>query len=128
MAKMEMIDMINEINKLNMLIVEDGEDIREIMSNTFKKICHETFTAVDGQDGLEQYKAHNPDIIITDIRMPNMNGNEMIGKIKEDNPSMPIIVVSGHGKIIRATDRADVILQKPIKFPQLLEEIYKLTR
>ncbi len=120
--------MIKEVNKLNMLIVEDGEDIREIMSTTFNKICKTTRTAVDGEDGLKKFNEEQPDIIISDIRMPNMNGNEMIEKIKDINPNIPIIVVTGHGKIIKATPKADIILEKPIKFDKLLENIYNLTR
>lgn len=125
---MEMVSMINEIKKLNMLIVEDGDDIREIMSTTFNKICSSTRTAVDGLDGLQQFNEERPDIIISDIRMPNMNGNEMIEKIKNIDSNIPIIVVSGHGKIIKATPKADAIFEKPIKFDKLLEEIYTLTR
>ena len=125
---MEAIDMIKEINKLNILIVEDGDDIRDIMSTTFGKICHSARTAVDGEDGLKKFNESKPDLIISDIRMPNMNGNDMIDTIKNDNPSLPVIVVTGHGKIIKATDNADVILEKPIKFDKLLENMYQLTR
>ena len=124
---MEMVDMLKKISDLDMLIVEDGDDIREIMSTTFNKICHSTRVAVDGEDGLKKFNEQQPDIVISDIRMPVMNGNEMIEKMKEINPSIPIIVVSGHGKIIKATDKADVILEKPIKFDKLLEHIYNLT-
>ena len=125
---MEAIDMIKEINKLDILIVEDGDDIREIMSTTFGKICHSARTAVDGEDGLKKFNESKPDLIISDIRMPNMNGNDMIDAIKKDNPSLPIIVVTGHGKIIKATENADIILEKPIKFDKLLENMYQLTR
>ncbi|RLA83101.1 MAG: response regulator [Epsilonproteobacteria bacterium] len=125
---MKMQELIEDIKNLNVLIVEDDDDIREIMSTPFGKICNTTRTAVDGEDGLKQFKENKPDIIITDIRMPNMNGNEMIEKIKEIDPSCPIVVVSGHGKMIRATDKADVILEKPIKFDKLIEQIHQLTR
>ncbi len=125
---MDAVDMIEEINKLNILIVEDGDDIRDIMATTFSKICHTARTAIDGEDGLNKFNESKPDLIISDIRMPNMNGNDMINAIKKDNPSLPIIVVTGHGKIIKATEKADVILEKPIKFDQLLENMYNLTR
>lgn len=119
--------MIKDIAQLDMLIVEDGDDIRDIMATTFRKICNSIRTAVDGRDGLDKFKEKQPDIIISDIRMPNMNGNDMIEQIKGINPDVPVIVVSGHGKIIKATDKADVILEKPIKFDKLLEHIRNLT-
>ena len=120
--------MINEINELNLLIVEDSDDIREIISTTFSKICNSISTAKDGEEGLSKFKELQPDIILTDIRMPNMDGNEMIEEIKNINPNMPIIAISGHGKIIPATDKADMVLEKPIKFDKLLEHMHSLTR
>ncbi len=121
-------DIINELKDLNILIVEDGEDIRDIMSSTLGKIFITTRTAVDGLDGLNKFNEETPDIIISDIRMPNMSGNTMINTIKETNPNIPIIVVSGHGRLIEKKNRADIFLNKPIKFDKLVEAIYDLTR
>ncbi len=125
---MKIANIINDLKELNLLIVEDGKDIRDIMSTTFTKLFKSTTTAVDGADGLEQYKYKKPDIIITDIRMPNMSGNEMIDQIKEIDPNIPIIVVSGHNRMISRTNKANLILEKPIKFDKLVEAIYNLTR
>ena len=125
---MELIDILQDINHLNILIVEDSDDIRELMSSTFDKIFQTTHSAIDGVDGLKQFEEDKPDLVITDIRMPNMNGNEMIDKIKQLDSSIPIIAVSGHSKIIKATNKADVVLEKPIEFDKLLEHIYNLTR
>jgi CheY-like chemotaxis protein len=121
-------DVINELKNLNILIVEDGDDIRDIMSSTLGKIFNTTRTAVDGVDGLNKFNEETPDLIISDIRMPNMSGNTMINTIKETNPNMPIVVVSGHGRLIDKENRADVFLNKPIKFDKLVEAIYDLTR
>ena len=125
---MEINELVNDLNKLNILIVEDGEDIRSIMSSTFNKIFKNTYTATDGLEGLKKYEEVKPDIIISDIRMPNMSGNDMIDKIKELSPNIPIIVVSGHGRLIKKTNKADLFLEKPIKFNQLIQEIHRLTR
>ena len=121
-------DLLNELKDLNILIVEDGADIRDIMSTTLGKIFNSTRTAVDGLDGLEKFKEEQPDLIISDIRMPNMSGNEMINSIKEINPNIPVIVVSGHGRLIDKENKADIFLNKPIKFDKLVESIYTLTR
>ena len=125
---MEIANLVDDLKELNLLIVEDGQDIRDIMSSTFNKLFKSTRTAVDGLDGLDKFNEIRPDIIISDIRMPNMSGNEMIDKIKSIDPTIPIIVVSGHGRMITRTNKADLILEKPIKFDKLVEAIYKLTR
>ena len=125
---MNMNELVEDLKKINILIVEDGKDIREIMSTTFDKIFHATYTANDGQEGLDKFHEIKPDIIVSDIRMPNMSGNDMIDKIKEISPSTPIIVVSGHGRMIKKTNKADLFLEKPIKFDQLIKEIHRLTR
>jgi CheY-like chemotaxis protein len=121
-------NLVTDLKKLNLLIVEDGQDIRDIMSSTFNKLFKTTRTAVDGLDGLEKFNEEQPDIIISDIRMPNMSGNEMIDRIKDLNPNIPIVVVSGHGRMISTTNKADLIMEKPIKFDKLVEAIHKLTR
>lgn len=124
---MEITQMMTHLHTLNVLVVEDGNDIRDIMSSTLKKLFKNTLTAVDGLDGLEKFKSNKPDIVITDIRMPNMSGNEMIDEIKKIDPSVPIIVVTGHGRLIKKTNQADMFLDKPIKFNKLIEAIYEFT-
>ena len=76
----------------------------------------------------QQIKDLKPDIIITDIRMPNMSGNDLVDKIKQIDPNMPIVVVSGHGRLIKKTNKADVFLEKPINFIRLVTEIHKLLK
>ena len=119
---------IDELQDINVLVVEDGEDIRNIISSTFQKIFHHTYTAVDGVDGVEKYLELKPDIIITDIRMPNMSGNDLVDKIKQIDPNMPIVVVSGHGRLIKRTNKADVFLEKPINFIRLVTEMHRLLK
>jgi len=121
-------EIVSKLKDLNILIVEDGVDVRNIMETTFNKLFHSTTVAIDGVDGLDKFTHQKPDIIITDIRMPNMSGNDMIDKIKELDPNIPIIIVSGHQRLINKNNKADVILNKPIKFEKLISHIYELTQ
>lgn len=120
--------LINDLKTLNILIVEDGEDIREIMASTLNKLFNSTITAVDGVDGLKAFQEFKPDIVLSDIRMPNMSGNEMVEEIKKISPDTPVIIVTGHGRMLAQTNKADLVLEKPIKFDQLIEHIHRLTR
>ncbi len=119
---------LEDLKKINILIVEDGQDIREIMSSTLNKLFKSTNVAVDGVDGLNRFKELKPDVVITDIRMPNMSGNDMIDEIKKISPDTPIIVVTGHGRMLKKTNKANLVLEKPIKFDFLIKEIHKLVK
>ncbi|HOA54118.1 MAG TPA: response regulator transcription factor [Clostridiales bacterium] len=81
------------------LIVDDEPIIRKGLRNiiNWKNYgCEVIAEAEDGQDGLELIREHRPDIIITDIKMPETDGLSMIKQIKEDVPDSKIIILTGH--------------------------------
>ncbi|MEA3290216.1 MAG: response regulator [Campylobacterota bacterium] len=121
-------NIINDLKNVDLLIVEDGQDIRDIMYSTLHKIFKNTRTAIDGVDGLVKFNDKQPDIVLSDIRMPNMSGNDMIEEMKRINPDIPIIVITGHGRLMKKNINADLILEKPIKFNRLVEEIHNLVQ
>ena len=61
---------------LNLIIlyVEDEDELRENTKRPLSRLCNKFITASNGQEGLELYKKYNPDIVVSDIKMPNMNG------------------------------------------------------
>lgn len=81
------------------LIVDDEELIVKLLSISLRSDGYETFPAYSGQQGLEVFKSESPDIVITDIKMPGMNGLELLKKIKEIDPEKEVIIVTGHGDI-----------------------------
>ncbi len=78
------------------LIVEDSATQRAIYRELLSKAGYQIFEAVDGEDGLQKAKIHSPDMIITDINMPKMDGFEMIRILKGDEKTkyVPIVCVS----------------------------------
>lgn len=82
--------------KLNIKVLycEDEEIVREPISEMLKRKVAEVFTATNGEEGIQQYLLNSPDVIITDIKMPGMDGFEMIQKIRNSNPFIPVIVTS----------------------------------
>ncbi|MDH5753432.1 MAG: response regulator [Deltaproteobacteria bacterium] len=126
------------MSNICILFVDDEEDIRISFRDRFED-QFEVILACDGQDALEKLKQENKiDVVVTDIRMPNMDGLEMIRLAREVDPDMGFIVVSGHG------DTDDVItalrlgarnfIRKPYSFAELEENIsleagrYKIIR
>lgn len=78
------------------LIVEDEEIVRKNLSSTLKFFFKEVFTAIDGYDGLDKFQKHLPDFLITDLKMPNMNGFELILELKKRKFKPFTIIVSAH--------------------------------
>ncbi len=86
----------------SVLFVEDYEPLRVTLTEVFETYFHTTVTAVDGADGLQKYQEYMEkykkpfDIVLTDIRMPNMNGIELTREIRRLSPAQAIIVLSAH--------------------------------
>ena len=113
-----------------MLIVDDEEDILLFLSYHFNKNGFDVTTALDGILGLSEFEKDSFDIIITDIRMPNMDGIEMCTEIKKQDITTPIIfltAVTDDYKILHAMRTgADQFLDKPIKLDVLTDIINSL--
>ena len=85
------------VNKI--LIVDDEEIIVKLLSMSLRSDGYETVTALSGEQGLEIFKSESPDIVVTDIKMPGMDGLELLKKIKEIDVEKEVIIVTGHGDI-----------------------------
>jgi DNA-binding response OmpR family regulator len=110
------------------LVVEDHHDTSFMLCRLLKMEGYDVEHAIDGVVGYSTATAAHPDLIITDIQMPRMNGIEMIRRIREeaDLQQTPIIVMSAYGK--RVIDDAmqagaDDFVEKPIDFDKFLSAI-----
>lgn len=114
----------NIAKKYTVLYVEDDDLIKEAMSRILQLFSGKLYTASDGKEGLKLFYAHKPDLIITDISMPIMNGIEMIKEIRQNNKEIPIMINSAFSdkdylldSIYIGVDRYTV---KPIKHEEFL--------
>lgn len=86
---------MKQINKnIGVLFVEDELIITLNITTVLKRRFGHVYSAENGQEGLAQFKEHRPDIVITDILMPEMDGLEMISRIKEINPDTSFIIMT----------------------------------
>lgn len=95
------------LKELKVLFVEDEINISKLLRAALADYFYSFTVANDGEEGLNKYKKINPDIVITDIMMPKLDGLEMTKKIKEINENTPIIVLSAFSdkeKLIKAID------------------------
>ena len=113
------------------LIVEDSIDAREMLAMLFNMEGYNVATAEDGREGLRRASADNPDLIVTDIQMPYVDGNEMIRRLRAqpDSKRVPIIVMTAYGEETgsRAVQSgADRAFTKPVDYDLLLQAIKDL--
>lgn len=115
------------LSQIRLLYVEDDESIRSVLGRGLKRRVKEISIAVDGEDGLEKYKSFNPDIIVTDIKMPKMSGLEMSKEIRELDDTTPIIITSAHGESEVLLEAIEIgingYILKPIEKDKLFDTI-----
>ncbi|MEN6624997.1 MAG: response regulator [Candidatus Sumerlaeia bacterium] len=109
---------------MKILIADDDDITSDIMDSILTASGHQTRIAGDGLEALEQFNAFSPDVVITDIQMPRMNGLELLAEIRKLNSEAIVIVATAYGseeyalKALRT--KANNYLKKPVEPAQLL--------
>ena len=108
----------------NILVIDDEKSIRNSLKDVLEYEKHEVFLAEDGIDGVEQFKAGKFDVVLCDIKMPKMDGMEVLDEIMKTNSDPAIIMISGHGTIDTAVEAikkgAFDYIEKPLDLNRLL--------
>lgn len=116
---------LDRLKNKTILVVEDERIIRENIASMLKFFFKEVYTAIDGYDGLDKYENYLPDIIMTDLKMPNMDGFELIKELGERACSSYTIIVSAHTDtelLLEAINKGvNRYLIKPITEDELFE-------
>ena len=100
------------------VLIDDEADIRDVMTMTLQDAGYQVFVAANGTEGLFLCEQHHPQIVITDIRMPGVDGIQVLETLKKSQPDIEVIVATAFGEMnlaIRALqlDASDFIT-KPI--------------
>ena len=85
--------------KPKILLIDDEEGIRKLLGISLRDAGYPLAIAIDGEHGLELFKEENPEIVLTDIKMPGMDGIEVLRQIKALSPDSEVIVITGHGEM-----------------------------
>lgn len=109
--------------KFTLLIIDDEKNIREGLAANFEMEDYNVKTAATGQEGLSLIEKGDIDLVITDLRMPGMSGEQVLEKVASETPGIPVIVLTGHGSIDSAVEAmrhgAYDFLTKPLNLDQL---------
>ena len=114
------------MNKITILVVEDDPSVKNLMTTTLKTHDYHFLTAQNGQSAIMAAASHNPDIVLLDLGLPDMDGIDVITKIRSWS-NMPIIVISARSedtdKIDALDAGADDYLTKPFSVEELLARL-----
>lgn len=115
------------LKSLTVLYVEDEEEIRELLSRFLRRWVGTLHVAENGRLGLEAYREYHPDVLVTDIRMPVMDGLDMAQAIRDEGGDVPIIVITAYSErdyFMRSIEiGVDKYVVKPVDTDLLLQAI-----
>ncbi|EAK6246721.1 butyrate response regulator transcription factor BumR [Campylobacter jejuni] len=118
--------MSQECKELIILVVEDEIKTRESLINVLSERFSKVIGAQNGDEGLKKFKKFKPDLVITDIAMPIMDGLDMAREIKEISDDVPIVVLSAYSEKERLLCSIDIGIDKYLIKPVDIEELFKV--
>lgn len=105
------------------LIVDDNPNMSTLLSDILEIFDFEGFHAENGKDALEILRQSRYDMVFTDLRMPHMDGYDLLKAIKSEHPAIPVVVVTGYAtgdsREMELTQEADGFLHKPFKVDEI---------
>jgi DNA-binding NtrC family response regulator len=86
------------------LVVDDEANLRKVLAAMLRRDGHEVILAADGEQGLAEFTQHGADIVITDLKIPKMNGMELLRAVNTQSPDVPVIIITAHGTVDTAVE------------------------
>ena len=114
--------------KFTILVIDDEKNIREGLSMALEDEGYEVITAEDGKKGLEKALYDAVDLIINDLRMPLISGEEILKKVVTELPSIPVIVLTGHGTVELAVEAMRIGAYDFLTKPLDLDRLFRLVK
>src|SRR5437667_5311948 len=113
--------------KSRILVIDDEAAIRDSLRMTLEYEGYEFVGAATGQEGLASAERDTPDLVLLDVKMPGMDGLEVLDRLRAMTETVPVIVVSGHGTISTAVDAtkkgAFDFIEKPFASDRVLVSV-----
>ena len=113
------------MDKQSILIVDDEEIIRDFLSEVLEDF--DITLACDGDEAIQKLKAKRFDLILTDMRMPNVSGEEVVKAAREEDPDAKVIVISGYSSLYTVSQSVNngafAFLSKPFSIKELMQTV-----
>ena len=118
---------VEKKQSVRVLVVDDEASARSGLEKLLRQEGYAAIAAADGQSALEAAADRPPDVVVTDLKMPNMDGVELLKRLHEQDPDLPVIVVTAFGDVASAVNAmragAEDYLTKPVDFDALILSI-----
>ena len=119
-----------ELNQARILVIDDDRDMRTLLDQILDSAGYAVDFAPDGKEGVRHFRTEQPDLVLTDLFMPNQEGLETIMQLHKEFPNVPIVAMSGKtiGKPLLPVAQklgAVAILEKPFTPDELLSAVSK---
>jgi len=112
------------------LLVDDEEAIIEEMSDYLERKGYAVDTAANGEEALDKFALDVPDVLITDLNMPKLNGHELLRRVVQTSPGLPVIIMTGHTTFGEdeaiVAEGAKIVLKKPVSLKELTHTLDEL--
>jgi len=132
MQHVEISTAIKYTKELTLLYVEDDIEVQKHTQELFTSLFKSVVVANDGEEGLEYYKKNTFDIVVSDIRMPKMDGVALVKEIKELNANQAVIITSAYDDNSYLLDFINLhvsrFIHKPINFESLISTVYSVSK
>jgi two-component system NtrC family response regulator len=111
------------------LLIDDDDSLRRVTEYTLREDGFDVRTATNGREGLEMFRASGVDLVLSDVRMPELNGMDLLPQLKAMQPDLPVIMLTAHGTIASAVEAMQLgafdYLTKPFTRDQLRASVRK---
>jgi signal transduction histidine kinase/FixJ family two-component response regulator len=121
---------MRRMNQQTVLLVDDEEDIRLVLGIALADMGYKVLSAENGKEGLRLFREERPPIVITDIKMPDIDGVDLLRTIKEEDPDTEVVMITGHGDMDVAIQsfqqEATDFITKPINVENLEHSLQRV--
>lgn len=118
------------MSKARILVVDDEKNIRRTVTMALESLDYFVHTAFDGKDAMVQLEGDEYDLILTDLKMPGMDGMELLQNATEKYPNIKVVLISAHGTVDNAVEAMKLgavdFLQKPFTPKELRQVVYNV--
>lgn len=118
---------MNDSPKHSVLVVDDELLIRDLLYDFFQERSWDVTVTGSAEKALQQIEARNFDVLLTDLKMPEMDGSDLIDKVRAHRPDMPVIVITGYPSIESAVrslrQKVDDYVTKPFNVTKLFKTV-----